>query len=136
MKQSLSQDPTKSTTQKLFRTQIVIATKRIAYQELMHSESYMSQRKACKLIRVSRGTFQRWMQKSVPVNCPSLMEHEFFGSPEGTMCLHRIILAATQTIRYGSTGIRGIQESLKLSKLNLRVASSTGALHTWVKKIE
>jgi hypothetical protein len=64
------------------------------------------------------------------------MEHEFFGSPEGTMCLHRIILAATQTIRYGSTGIRGIQEFLKLSKLNLRVASSTGALHTWVKKIE
>jgi hypothetical protein len=136
MKPLLSQDSTKSTTQKLFRSQIVIATKRIAYREIMHPENQVSQRMACKLIRVPRSTFQRWAERPTPINYPSLMEQEFFGSPEGVICIHRIILAATQTIRYGSTGIRGIQEFLELSKLNLWVASSTGALHAWVGKIE
>lgn len=132
----LSQDSTKSTSQKLFRSSALIAIKRIAYSELMHPENNMSQRRACKLIRVSRGTFQRWMQRPVPSHCHILQEHEFFSSPEGTICLHRIVLAAAQTIRYGSKGIRGIQEFLEMSELNLWIASSTGALYDWVSKIE
>jgi hypothetical protein len=136
MKPPLSQDSLKPATQKLFRSSVVIATKRIAYAELMHPENNMSQRKACKLIRVSRSTFQRWMQRPAPAHCDSLKEHEFFCSPEGIICLHRIILAAAQTIRYGSKGIRGIQEFLVLSKLDSWAASSTGALHGWVGKIE
>lgn len=136
MKTTSSQDHTKSSTQKLFRSQIVVATKRIAYQELRHPDNKISQREACKLIRVPRGTFQRWENQPNRLNCPSLMEQDFFQSPEGAMCIHRIVLAAALTIRYGSSGIRGIQEFLKLSKLDLWAASSTGALHTWVKKIE
>lgn len=136
MKMSLSQDPIKHTTQKIFRSPTVIATKRIAYAEIMHPENHMSQRKACKLIRVSRGTYQRWLHSSASVPCCSQKEHEFFRSPEGTLCLHRIVLAAGQTIRYGSKGIRGIQEFLELSKLDAFVASSTCALYNWVSKID
>lgn len=136
MNQPLSQDSTKSSTQKLFRSPAVIATKQIAYTEIMHPENHMSQRKACKLIRVSRGTYQRWQHSPTPIPCYSQKEFDFFRSPEGTLCLHRIILAAGQTVRYGSKGIRGIQEFLELSRLNTFVASSTCALHNWVKKMD
>ena len=136
MNMPLSQDSTKPTSQKLFRSSALIAIKRIAYSELMRPENNMSQRRACKLIRIPRGTFQRWMQRPVPSHCHILQEHEFFSSPEGTICLHRIVLAAAQTIRYGSKGIRGIQEFLEMSELNLWIASSTGALYDWVSKIE
>jgi len=136
MKPTLSQDPAKSTTKKLFRSQIVMATKRIAYQELRHPDSKISQREACKLLKIPRGTFQRWVKKPAPMNCPSLKEQKFFGSPEGAICLHRIILAAAQMIRYGGTGIRAVQEFLRLSKLDTWVASSTGTLHAWVSQLE
>jgi len=69
-------------------------------------------------------------------DCPSKLEHKFFTSPAGTRFLHRLILATTHTIRYGSSGIREIQEFLEPSKLNVWVASSTGALHSWVTKVE
>src|SRR5262249_695455 len=102
-----------------------------------HPDNNMSQRKACNLIRISRSTFQRWLQGSARAIMGSdLIEHQFFESPEGSMCLHRIILAAVHTIRYGSSGVRGIQEFLELSGLNCWVASSTGALHSWVDGVE
>jgi hypothetical protein len=129
MKKPLSQDSTKSSTQKLFRSPAVIATKRIAYAEIMHPENHMSQRRACKLIRVPRGTCQRWVRSPALNSCRGQKELEFLNSPEGTLCLHRIILAAAHTIRYGSKGIRGIQEFLELSKLDAITASSVGALH-------
>ena len=68
----------------------------------MHPENNMSQRRVCKLIRASRSTFQSWMHCPAPTHCHILKELEFFSSPEGTICLHRIVLAAAQTIRYGS----------------------------------
>lgn len=136
MKQPLSQDCEKPATQKLFRSPTIIATKRIAYREIMHPENNMSQREACQLIRVPRSSFQRWMRSPTPTHSYNQKEHEFFKSPEGILCLHRIVLSAAKTIRYGSKGIRGIQEFLELSQLDRWVASSTGALYDWVSKIE
>jgi hypothetical protein len=37
-----------------------------------------------------------------------------------------IVLAATTVISFGGSGVRGVQEFLRLSKLNHWVASSTG----------
>lgn len=137
MKTPLSQDHSKTATQKSFRNRLVIATKRIAYQELIHPDNKMSQRRACTLIRVPRVTLRRWQtHRPICVYDLNAAEHDFFESPVGTVCLQRIILAAAKTIRYGSSGIRGIQEFLKLSQLDQWVASSTGALHAWVSKVE
>jgi hypothetical protein len=97
MKQSLSQGPTKSSTQKLFRSSAVTPTKRIAYAVIMHPDNLMSQRKACKLIRVPRGTCQRWDRSPTPISFECEKECEFFHSPEGILCLHRIILVAGKT---------------------------------------
>ena len=133
---TLSHTNEKSSIQKKFRPRQVIAIKRIAYQELLHPDNKISQRKACRLIRVPRSTFQDWEKLGERPEDLSVKEQEFFSSSEGTMCLHQILLAASMTIQYGSSGIRGMQEFIRLSKLDRWVASSTGALHGWLSKVE
>lgn len=102
----------------------------------MHPDNNMSQRKACKLIRIARGTFQRWEPSALAKENLSGGEYQFFESPEGMICLHRILLAVAHTLRYGSSGIRGVQEFLELSQLDRWMAASTGALHGWISKME
>lgn len=45
-------------------------------------------------------------------------------------------MAAGTVINFGGSGVRGIQEFLKLSKLDQWVASSTGAVYNWISKLE
>lgn len=118
-------------TKKIYRPRQEIARTRIAFQELTKPLIGKSQRSASQLLKVPRSTIQTWEQPC-HISAIEAEVEEFFASPVGSKYLHRIVLAATTVISFGGSGVRGIQEFLRLSQLNHWVASSTGALYAWI----
>lgn len=122
-------------TKKIYRSRQEIGRTRIAFQELIKPQIGKSQRSASQLLKVPRSTIQSWKTARTPSEIEEEVD-QFFASPVGSKYLHRIVLAATTVISFGGSGVRGIQEFLRLSKLHHWVASSTGALYGWIGLVE
>lgn len=122
-------------TKKIYRSRQEIGRTRIAFQELIKPQIGKSQRSASQLLKVPRSTMQSWETARTASEIEAEVE-QFFASPVGSKYLHRIVLAATTVISFGGSGVRGVQEFLRLSKLNHWVASSTGALYGWIGLVE
>jgi len=120
---------------KIYRPRQEIARTRIAFQELTKPLIGKSQRDASQLLKVPRSTIQSWETAPTVAEIEAEVD-QFFTSPVGSKYLHKIVLAATTVISFGGSGVRGVQEFLRLSKLNHWVASSTGALYEWIGLVE
>ncbi|MCP3850566.1 MAG: hypothetical protein GY694_10060 [Gammaproteobacteria bacterium] len=76
---------------------------------------------------VPRKTLEYWIDRKQSIDAPQAVVN-FFESPEGLECLHRIVLAAQFIITLlGPSGIRLVCMFLMLSGLNRFVASSYGS---------
>lgn len=122
-------------TKKIYRPRQEIARTYITFQELTKPLIGKSQRSASQLLKVPRSTIQSWEKAQTVSEIESEID-KFFTSPMGSKCIHRIVLAAITVISFGGSGVRGVQEFLRLSKLNHWVASSTGALYRWIGLVE
>lgn len=121
---------------KLHRSGQEKACKIVAFQQLTSlKQSQISKRQAAALLEVPFSTMKSWeTQESCQELEPELVE--FIQTPGGQKFLNRLIASAFMAIRYGHGGIRSLQEFLQLSKLDNFVASSTGALHSYVVRSE
>ena len=131
-------EPKKATqkSRKISRSRLEISQKVIAFQELISLErTEMSEREVTKLLEVPRTTMRSWRrQEGEEKLCPELSE--FLSGHAGKQFLQRIVMAAYQTLHYGSGGIRGLQEFLHLSKLSGFIAASEGALQEFSCRCE
>ena len=121
---------------KVHRTQPAIARKIIAFQELINLEKKKkSAKEAADLLEVPNSTMQSWREQEslqkVPIELKS-----FFSTPVGAVFLQRLVIAAMKLLKCGPGGIRGMQEFLRNSGLDLFVASSEGALQSFWKRCE
>jgi hypothetical protein len=121
---------------KIHRSRQEISSKVVAFQQLTSlNRNQLSERQAAALLEVPFSTMHSWKtQANAQAVDPEL--REFIATPVGQKFLNRLVSSAHMTIRYGHGGIRGLQEFLRLSKLNNFVASSTGALHAFVVRFE
>jgi len=94
-----------------------------------------SQRQFAQQQGIPHATFNYWMRQHSPADDDPVAA--FFFSPAGESVLRHIVLAAFATFQLrGACGIRFIGDFLKLSQLDLFVASSRGALHPLAAHIE
>lgn len=119
---------------KVRRAQPIVARKIIAFQELVTLEKQKkSAREAADLLEVPNSTMQSW-RKQKPSQKISLELANFISTPEGADFLQRNVLAVIKLMKCGPGGIRGMQEYLHNSGLDLFVAASEGALQKfWVR---
>jgi len=128
----LSASQTKNTTKKPHHPRALVARKWTAFQELTGPEIGYSRRLAAKTLRIPRTTFQNW-------NSSKVREDEldrFFSSELGLEILHRIVCAASFVIQFRECGSRGLQEFIRLAKLDRWTANSTGAVHNFSSRLE
>jgi hypothetical protein len=128
----LSASQTKNATKKPHHPRALVAKKWTAFQELTGPEIGYSRRLAAKTLRIPRTTFQNW-------NSSKIKEDEldqFFLSEIGLETLHRIICAADFVIQFRECGSRGLQEFIRLSKLDRWIANSIGATHNFSSHLE
>ena len=128
----LSAGQTKNATKKPHHPRALVARKWTAYQELTGPEIGYSQRLGAKILRIPRTTFQNW--GSAKVTEDEL--DRFFSSEIGLEILHRIVCAADFVIQFRECGSRGLQEFIRLSKLDRWVANSIGAAHNFSSRLE
>jgi hypothetical protein len=121
---------------RISRSRPAIANKVISFQELTSlKKTKLSEREATSLLEIPRATMQSWTsQKMVQEDFFELME--FISTPGGQKFLQRVVMAAYQTLHFGCGGIRSMQEFLELSRLDLFVASSEGALQNFSVRCE
>jgi hypothetical protein len=131
-----SQENTIKKRPKVGRSQPEIRRKVIAFEEL-HSpqKNELSAREISSLLGVANSTMQSWRTCKSPQDISTEVV-DFFSSLAGKECLQRIIMSAYEVLHFGSGGIRGLQEFIELSKLNLFVASSYGALQSFSVRCE
>ena len=98
----------------------------------MEGPTHKSQREASKILNVPRTTIQHWTAEPVLEE----VRDQFFDSITGCAVLQRILMAAVMVLIHGPSGIRGIQQFLRLSGLSDYVGSSIGALQQLVHKFE
>jgi hypothetical protein len=77
---------------------------------------------------------QSWRSRSLQGVSPELAD--FIATPLGAEFLQRIVMSAYQAIHFGCGGIRGLQEFLRLSRLDQFVGSSYGALQAFSLRCE
>jgi hypothetical protein len=128
----LSSSQPKNATKKPHHPRALVARKWTAFQELTGPEIGYSQRMASKTLRIPRTTFQNW--GSCKVKEDEL--DRFFSSEIGLEALHRILCAADFVIQFRECGSRGLQEFIRLSKLDRWMANSIGAAHNFSSRIE
>lgn len=121
---------------KIHRPRQEVSSKVIAFQELISlKQNKMSKRQAAAILEVPFSTIQSWTtQETCQEVDPELAE--FISTIAGQKFLNRVVFSAHMAIRYDHGGIRGLQEFLRLSKLDNFVASSEGALHAFVVRTE
>jgi len=121
---------------KLHRSREDISCKLIAFRQLTSlKQKQMSERQAATLLEVPFSTIHSWKtQEEYQAIDPEVAE--FISTPVGQKFLKRLISSAHMVIRYGHGGIRSLQEFLELSQLNNFVASSVGALHSFIVRSE
>ena len=131
-----SQENTIKKRQKISRSQSEICRKIIAFEEIFTlKQDEKSAREIAALLEIPNSTMQSWrLHKSPQKLLPEVAE--FFSTLAGKEFLQRITMSAYQVIHFGSGGIRGLQEFLNLSNLNLFVASSFGALQKFSVRCE
>ena len=128
----LSASQTKNATKKPHHPRVLVARKWTAFQELTGSEIGYSQRLAAKTLKLPRTTFRNW--NSCKVNEDEA--DRFFSSEIGLEILHRIVCAADFVIQFRDCGCRGLQEFIRLSKLDRWMANSVGATHNFSSRLE
>jgi hypothetical protein len=83
---------------------------------------------------VPRSTLRSWQQQQARLAaCPERVA--FFESLAGQAFLLGLLLALTLTLLGGPYGLRGVQQVLRLSGLDVFVASSLGSIHTFVQSL-
>lgn len=120
---------------KIHRSRFVISEKIVAFDVLSNLEhDKRSEREICSTLEIPNSTMRSWrIQKDA---LSSLELNEFFSTPHGARFLQKLVTAAILVIEYGPSGIRGVQEYLRLSGLSLFVASSNGALQDYSNRVE
>jgi hypothetical protein len=121
---------------KIHRSRQEISSKVIAFRQLTSlKQKKISDRQASALLEVPFSTMQSWKTE---INTQEIEPElaEFISTPAGQKFLNRIISSATMTIRYGHGGVRSLQTFLQLSQLNKFVASSVGALCSFITRFE
>ena len=112
---SISSEKATSKRSKIHRPHPVISGKIIAFNvlsKLQHTSR--SSREISSILEVPNSTIRSWQaQKASSELSPEL--NKVFASPHGAQLLQRMIMAAALVIEYGPSGIRGIQEYLRLS---------------------
>ena len=131
-----SQENTTKKRLKVNRSPPDICRKIIAFEEISRlKEKQRSAREIADFLEVPNSTMQSWRSyKSHPQL--DLEVFEFFSTLAGKEFLQLITMSAYQVIHFGSGGIRGLQEFLKLSNLDLFVANSYGALQEFSVRCE
>ena len=121
---------------KISRSRTKIANKVIAFEEILSSNrGSMSERGASKLVDVPNSTMQSWrIKKSSAQICPEL--NEFLSGAVGQKFIHTLFMAVYIVVHYGCGGVRALKDFLHLSKLNLFIASSEGALQAFSVRCE
>lgn len=121
---------------KIHRSRVIISKKIVAFDALANLQNTTrSAREISSILEVPNSTMHSWItQKSFSDSISELCD--FFSTPQGAQFLQRTVTAAALVIEYGPSGIRGIQEYLRLSGLDQFVASSNGALHDYSKRLE
>ncbi len=110
------------------RTKTEICRRVVAFEEiLLLKQNDKSEREIASLLEVPNSTMQSW-RNSKNLQGPSPEMAEFFSTLPGQEFLQRVTMSAYQVIHFGSGGIRGLQEFLRLSKLDQFIASSFGTL--------
>jgi len=121
---------------KIHRSRQEKACKVVAFQQLTSlKQSKISERQAAALLEVPFSTMQSWKTQENYQEI-ELELTEFISTPVGQKFLNRLVTSAHMAIRYSHGDIRGLQEFLRLSKLDNFVASSDGALHAFVVRSE
>ncbi len=115
------------------RSRSIVARKVIAFEELINLEHHKnSARRASSLLEIPNSTMKSWREQKQ--NDEEL--EVFIGTPAGANFLEKNILAVMKISKYGPSGIRGIQEYLRLTELDRFVASSVGALQSFCSRCE
>jgi len=121
---------------KVRRTQPAIARKIIAFQELINLDrKKKSAREAADILEIPNSTMQSWREQKISQKGPIELK-EFFSTAAGADFLQRTVLAVMKLMKCGSSGIRGMQEFLHNSGLDIFVASSEGALQKFWSRCE
>ena len=110
---------------KVSRSRLTISRKVIAFEEIISVKSCgNSERSAADLLDLPRSTIRSWRDQT--------KDHEelevFLKTPVGASFLQNQLLAMMKICKCGSSGIRGVQEYLRLTGLDRFVASLNGAL--------
>jgi len=121
---------------KISRTHPDICKKIIAFEEIVSVHRHdKSAREIAALLKVPNSTMQSWVSgKTSQQVSPELVE--FFSTLAGKELIQRVTMSVYQVTHFGSGGIRGLQEFLKLSMFDQFVASSYGALQTFSVRCE
>lgn len=121
---------------KIHRSRYTISEKIVAFDALESLEhTRMSGREISSFLEVPDSTMRSWKNQQNALDTP-LEVNDFFSTTHGAELLQKIVTAVILVIEYGPSGIRGIQEYLRLSGLGVFVASSNGALQDYSKRIE
>jgi len=118
---------------KVSRSRSTISRKVIAFEEIVSVKSREnSERRAADLLDLPRTTIRSWRDQT--------KDHEelgaFLKTPVGASFLKNQLLATMKSCKCGSSGIRGVQEYLRLTGLDRFVASSNGALQKFWEHCE
>jgi len=118
---------------KVSRSRSTISRKVIAFEELINLKHHKnSARRASDLLEIPNSTMKSWREQRQD-------DEElkaFVGTSVGMAFLEKSVLAATKISKYGPSGIRGIQEYLRLTELDRFVACSDGALQSFCTRYE
>lgn len=118
---------------KVNRSRSVVARKVIAFEELINLKYHKnSARRASDLLEIPNSTMKSWRERKQE----DKELEAFIGSSVGAAFLETSVLAVTKISKYGPNGIRGIQEYLRLTKLDRFVACSDGALQSFCTRYE
>jgi len=121
---------------KSHRSQSIISRKIVAFEELHNLKNKKtSSREIAKLLEIPKSTMHSWIKQSSNERAFEELEN-FFQTPVGADFLQRIVLSIMKLMKCGPSGIHGVQEFLRNTKIDNFVASSNGALQNLWKRCE
>jgi hypothetical protein len=120
---------------KIHRSRLAISEKIVAFDVLTSLRTRRSARDISSILEVPNSTMRSWTQTR-PLEKPSIALTDFFATLDGIKLLQKMIAAAMFVIDYGPSGVRGVQEYLRLSGLDQFVASSYGAIQAYSTRME
>jgi hypothetical protein len=121
---------------KVHRSRLSISSKIVAFDVLTNLEHCKrTARGAAAMLEVPNSTMQSWRAQKHALQVPLEWE-EFFSSTSGIEFLQRNVMAAHHVIHYGPSGVQGMQEYLRLSRIDSFVASSSGTLQGLTERYE